>query len=393
MLAAVPDGALSDSPVAEGGLTSRRRPRGPVASAWRGLSSGLADVGDICKLSGASLDARLDTACPRSGDEHDLEALIAEASRSPSTRAWLSAHSAGQLRRPGHSATQAPDQRRLAGHLRRAHRRPAPRRNDGDGPPPAAHPLVGPVAGVPGRRLWPRRVPCPRPALLLERGTHQSARRSEANMPEDPTQPRYPDTCVQLSGEDGNAFAILGRTAGALRRAGLAQEEIDDYFAEATSGDHTTCCKPPCAGWIGSSDSRHPRVPRGATDRRSPRSMRWRSTPATGLNWSPPTPPIPDCIWRRRHPDPGVRRFPEPTIDVQGDDGGTVSVLAEAGDISASSRRPTSSYSGQAAGPHPDRRSRWAARRSTALTGQPATQRAAPPPTSRPLLPAAAEPQ
>jgi hypothetical protein len=57
-------------------------------------------------------------------------------------------------------------------------------------------------------------------------------------MPEDPTQPRYPDIQVQLSGEDGNAFAILGRTTGALRQAGLAQEEIDDYFAEATSGDY-----------------------------------------------------------------------------------------------------------------------------------------------------------
>jgi hypothetical protein len=57
-------------------------------------------------------------------------------------------------------------------------------------------------------------------------------------MPADPTQPRYPDICVQLSGEDGNAFAILGRTASALRQAGLAQAEIDDYFAEATSGDY-----------------------------------------------------------------------------------------------------------------------------------------------------------
>ena len=57
-------------------------------------------------------------------------------------------------------------------------------------------------------------------------------------MPEDPQQPRYPDVQVQLTGEDGNAFAILGRTAGALRRAGVPQDEIDDYFAEATSGDY-----------------------------------------------------------------------------------------------------------------------------------------------------------
>ena len=54
-------------------------------------------------------------------------------------------------------------------------------------------------------------------------------------MSEEPNQPRYP---VQLSGEDGNAVAILGRTTRALRSAGLAQDEIDQYYAEATSGDY-----------------------------------------------------------------------------------------------------------------------------------------------------------
>ena len=57
-------------------------------------------------------------------------------------------------------------------------------------------------------------------------------------MPEDPNQPRYPDIQVQLTGEDGNAFAILGRTTGALRRAGVPPDEIDAYLAEATSGDY-----------------------------------------------------------------------------------------------------------------------------------------------------------
>jgi hypothetical protein len=56
--------------------------------------------------------------------------------------------------------------------------------------------------------------------------------------PQGPTQPRYPDIQVQLTGEDGNAFAILGRTAAALRHAGVPQEEIDAYFAQATSGDY-----------------------------------------------------------------------------------------------------------------------------------------------------------
>ena len=57
-------------------------------------------------------------------------------------------------------------------------------------------------------------------------------------MPRDPTQPRYPEVQVQLSGQDGNAFAILGRTAAALRQAGVSQDEIDAFFAEATSGDY-----------------------------------------------------------------------------------------------------------------------------------------------------------
>ncbi len=57
-------------------------------------------------------------------------------------------------------------------------------------------------------------------------------------MPEHPDQPRHPDVHVQLTDQDGNAFAILGRTAAALRRAGLAKDEIDAYFAEATSGDY-----------------------------------------------------------------------------------------------------------------------------------------------------------
>ncbi len=61
---------------------------------------------------------------------------------------------------------------------------------------------------------------------------------SSPAMPEDPTQPRYPEVQVQLSGEDGNAFAILGRTTAAMRQAGVPQDEIDSFFAEATSGDY-----------------------------------------------------------------------------------------------------------------------------------------------------------
>ena len=49
---------------------------------------------------------------------------------------------------------------------------------------------------------------------------------------------KYPEIEVQLSGEDGNAFAILGTVSTALRRAGIAKEERDLFFDEATSGDY-----------------------------------------------------------------------------------------------------------------------------------------------------------
>jgi len=51
-------------------------------------------------------------------------------------------------------------------------------------------------------------------------------------------QPKYPDVEVQLSGEDGNAFMIIGRTMAALRRGGVSAKQIERYTEEATSGDY-----------------------------------------------------------------------------------------------------------------------------------------------------------
>lgn len=43
---------------------------------------------------------------------------------------------------------------------------------------------------------------------------------------------------VQLTGTDGNAFAILGKVQRALRQAGATQEELSEFIAEATAGDY-----------------------------------------------------------------------------------------------------------------------------------------------------------
>jgi len=49
---------------------------------------------------------------------------------------------------------------------------------------------------------------------------------------------RFPDIEVQLSGEDGNAYVILGLVQRALRRGGATNEEVRAYFAEATADDY-----------------------------------------------------------------------------------------------------------------------------------------------------------
>lgn len=49
---------------------------------------------------------------------------------------------------------------------------------------------------------------------------------------------KYPEVNVRLVGEDGNAFAILGRVQHALRRAGVDKAEVDRFHTEATSGDY-----------------------------------------------------------------------------------------------------------------------------------------------------------
>ena len=51
-------------------------------------------------------------------------------------------------------------------------------------------------------------------------------------------EPKYPDVHVDLIGEDGNAFAILGRVNGAMIRADISKEERDAFREEATSGDY-----------------------------------------------------------------------------------------------------------------------------------------------------------
>jgi len=46
------------------------------------------------------------------------------------------------------------------------------------------------------------------------------------------------DIEVELIGNDGNAFSIMGAVTKAMRRAGVSREEQDEYFKQATAGDY-----------------------------------------------------------------------------------------------------------------------------------------------------------
>lgn len=50
--------------------------------------------------------------------------------------------------------------------------------------------------------------------------------------------PLYPEAVAQLSGEDGNAFAIIATVRRALRDARVPSDEVTRFQDEAMSGDY-----------------------------------------------------------------------------------------------------------------------------------------------------------
>lgn len=53
-----------------------------------------------------------------------------------------------------------------------------------------------------------------------------------------PSAVKYPHVAVELTGQDGNAFAILGACRRAARKTGLSDTEIAAFFDEASAGDY-----------------------------------------------------------------------------------------------------------------------------------------------------------
>jgi len=50
--------------------------------------------------------------------------------------------------------------------------------------------------------------------------------------------PKFPGVHVRLAGEDGNAFAILGRVRAAMKSHDIHESHIKAFTEAATSGDY-----------------------------------------------------------------------------------------------------------------------------------------------------------
>jgi hypothetical protein len=60
---------------------------------------------------------------------------------------------------------------------------------------------------------------------------------------------KHPEISVQLNGEDGNGFVIASRVRMALTRAGVPQEEREEFWADALSGDYHHLLAT-CMAWV-----------------------------------------------------------------------------------------------------------------------------------------------
>jgi hypothetical protein len=60
---------------------------------------------------------------------------------------------------------------------------------------------------------------------------------------------RHPEVTVQLTGTDGNAFAVLDAVKNALAGAGVSEAEQAEFWTEATARNYGTLLHT-CMRWV-----------------------------------------------------------------------------------------------------------------------------------------------
>lgn len=68
-------------------------------------------------------------------------------------------------------------------------------------------------------------------------------------MANEQTTVKYPHVKVQLTGHDGNAYAIINRVSQALRRHGVSQADVLRFQTEAGSGTYDNVLQA-CMKWV-----------------------------------------------------------------------------------------------------------------------------------------------
>jgi hypothetical protein len=62
-------------------------------------------------------------------------------------------------------------------------------------------------------------------------------------------EPKYPNIVVELVGQDGNAFNILGIVRRAMKSHGVPENDIKAFMDEATSGNYDYLLQT-CMRWV-----------------------------------------------------------------------------------------------------------------------------------------------
>ncbi len=60
---------------------------------------------------------------------------------------------------------------------------------------------------------------------------------------------KYPKIKVRLSGENGNAYSILGRVRRAMLKGGVPESEVAEFSKEARAGDYDHLLQT-VMGWV-----------------------------------------------------------------------------------------------------------------------------------------------
>lgn len=62
--------------------------------------------------------------------------------------------------------------------------------------------------------------------------------------------PRFPDVHVQLTGNDGNVFLIIGRVQRALLTGGATREQATEFVNEVTDADSYDAALATVMRWV-----------------------------------------------------------------------------------------------------------------------------------------------